>query len=190
MDVKYGGASEIAGVPTLLRNVIQAYLNAVGAIAPPTYDFWAGKLAHSQFAAWSMISLVWTSWLVNQFLLLIILTNFINATFGGINEVALGRRDMKRIQIRAQMNLDCWIFLSALGRDEPFDAIVVKYLVNPPRDPRWHGYTRTVTNIIEDQTALLVKEIKRFTSANEQVQQLEKQVKQITGNISSILTRL
>ena len=150
LDVQYGGAADIAGVPTLLRNVIQAYLNAVGAIAPPTYDFWAGKLEHSQFAAWSMISLVWTSWLVNQFLLLIILTNFINATFGGINEVALGRRDMQRIQIRAQMNLDRWIFLSAIGRDEPFDAVVVKYLVNPPRDPRWHGYTRTVTNIIED----------------------------------------
>jgi hypothetical protein len=152
-------------------------LNSLGAISPPTYEVWTGKLEHSQFAGWSMIGLVWASWAINQFLLLIILTNFINATFGGINEVALGGRDMHRIQVRAQMNLDCWIFLSAIGRDKPFDGVIVRYLVSPPRDPRWHGYTRTVTNLIEDQTAILVKTIKRFTSANEKVQQLQSQIK-------------
>lgn len=130
-------------------------MNSVGSITPPGYEIWVKKAHDMPGTAWSMITLVWLAWFMNQFLLLIILLNFINATFGASNEQAMSKMDSHRVFIRASMNRECFLILRALNQNHPVDSMIIKYPDQPPKDTRWHGYTRTILRCIENQTKLL-----------------------------------
>ena len=104
------------------------------------------------------------------------LLNFINATFGASNEAAMGKMNVQRTQVRAHYNLDCWLVLSALGYDKPFDSVIVKYPELPMQDGRWHGYTQTITRALSNQTEGILASIKNYTTANEQIENLKERI--------------
>lgn len=78
-----------------------------------------------------MIVLLWTAWFLNMFIALLVLLNFINATFTAAIEAAMGKMAVQRTQVRARFNLDTWLVLSPLGFDKPFDSIILKYPTLP-----------------------------------------------------------
>ena len=184
LDVKFGPPGQHTDLNPLVVQIIQVYQNSVGAIAPPGYDVWVERMHEMPYTAWSMITLIWLAWFMNQFLLLIILLNFINATFGASNEAAMSNMDSHRVFIRATMNRDCLLSLRTLGLgSKPVDTMIIKHPDFARADSRWHGYTRTVQRCIEEQTEQLSANIKalieNITVKNKRSQDMDNLQKQI-----------
>ena len=66
-------------------------MNSVGDTYPPIYHVWFDTFHDAKFTSVCMIILVWIAWFLNMFISLLVLLNFINATFTAAIEAAMGR---------------------------------------------------------------------------------------------------
>ena len=75
---------------------IGTYLNSVGDSYPPIYHIWFQTYDDAKFTSVCMIIMVWAAWFLNMFMSLLVLLNFINATFTAAIEAAMGRMAVQR----------------------------------------------------------------------------------------------
>ena len=82
MEANFDGG-DYPDLNTITITLLQMYRNSIGDIEAPLYARWSEMLksnsAFEQNQASFMISLVWTVWVLHQFLVLIILLNFLIA---------------------------------------------------------------------------------------------------------------
>ena len=65
--------------------LIQSFENGIGNISPPTLEYWIPKNgADPQFSAQFIIFEIYVFWLANQFILLIVLLNFVIAVISEV----------------------------------------------------------------------------------------------------------
>ena len=91
---------------TFFKFALQTYRNSIGNVNAPGYHNWynAAERGVAPNTAWTMISTIWSFWIFNQFLMVMILLNFVNATFGSSNEYAITHKLSHRYEFRAYMN--------------------------------------------------------------------------------------
>ena len=56
-----------------------AYRNAIGDLDAPVYTFWGEASKFHPISAWSMIAIIWIFWILNQWIILIIVFNLLIA---------------------------------------------------------------------------------------------------------------
>jgi len=78
-------AAGFEGVPTAVGYLLLAFENGIGNIQPPTVDVWVTKNGQS-FSATLIVYLIYIVWFLNQFILLIVLLNFVIALISEVYE--------------------------------------------------------------------------------------------------------
>jgi hypothetical protein len=58
---------------------LYTYRNAIGDLDAPVYNYWAVASASHPKTAWTMIAIIWLVWILNQWIVLIIVFNLLIA---------------------------------------------------------------------------------------------------------------
>ena len=96
---------------SFLVTLIQIYRNSIGDISAPLYDRWSDLVKNGtvseQNEATIMITLIWIVWVLHQFLVLVILLNFLIAIISQSYENVMTKLDVFKYQTRVDFNLEC-----------------------------------------------------------------------------------
>ena len=68
-----------SGLPEFWKHVLQAWRNSVGDIKIPDYSVWSERIEDSPWSSGMMIFIIWITWWINQYIMLIIMLNFLIA---------------------------------------------------------------------------------------------------------------
>jgi hypothetical protein len=105
---------------------MESYRNSIGDISPPGYGFWADRLDEltatnstythadlvraqavaSPTAPHVMIGVIWAVWILNQFLMLIILLNFLIAIISQSYDAVMAKATNNAYAQRCRLNRD------------------------------------------------------------------------------------
>ena len=84
---------DYGGFNIFITYAMYTYRNAIGDINPPTYTFWLDFSEENPTIGWTMISIIWFLWVINQVIVLIIMFNFliaiIDKSYNDINDNAI-----------------------------------------------------------------------------------------------------
>jgi hypothetical protein len=107
-------------VPTMVMNAIQLYRNSIGDIATPGYDYWSNNIDAIEKAAktdtpalygtgrsYIMICIIWSIWFLNQYLVLIILLNFLIAIISQSYDSVMSTSLQTKYTQRCDLNWEC-----------------------------------------------------------------------------------
>ena len=72
-----------------------------------------------------MISLIWLMWISHQFLILIVLLNFLIAIISQSYENVMSKQEIYKYQQRVQMNKECLQLLDFFGLLPDFNCLLI-----------------------------------------------------------------
>jgi hypothetical protein len=81
---------------------------------PPTVDKWMDLKFHSSSSATLIIYLIYIAWFMNQFILLVVLLNFVIALISEVYERVMDQRMIHEYRQKQQLNDECDRFLEFL----------------------------------------------------------------------------
>lgn len=121
---------------------MQTYRNSIGDISAPKYEFWIEtEYDGNNFAPKLMIFLIWSIWLFNQFLVLIILLNFLIAIISESYVSTLEKKEYYKYVQRCEMNIETMIALNFLGKLVPHEYFILSTnIVNENVDSELKGH--------------------------------------------------
>ena len=94
--------------------LLQVYRISIGEIGVPAYDAIA-----AQPESWSRdsnIILIWVTWFVNTFIMIIILLNFLIAVISSTYDRVTQSRDITQYMHKADLNEECYQLLSVFSK--------------------------------------------------------------------------
>lgn len=97
-------------------DLFRSYRNALGDIDAPGYEIWQNQAVEHNFTAKFMVYFIWTFWFLNQFLMQIILMNFLIALVNQNYEEQLSKSYSNRYSNRCQLNHDCLVIKDFFGK--------------------------------------------------------------------------
>ena len=116
---------------SIYRYILQTYSNSIGNIAPPVYKSWERSLNNTDISnleylqKHTIIGLIWGVWLFNQFLLLIIMLNFLIAVISQVYADVVEKQEAFLYQHRASLNHDFLMLSKFSNKCEPFCVLVL-----------------------------------------------------------------
>ena len=121
------------GLNKIAVYIIQTYRNSVGDDAPPMFGFWDAQTKNPVIQK-TMYGIIWGTWFINSFLLMIILLNFLIAilceAFDDVNSRATEHTYIQR----AAMNRETFLTGKVLGMLEDFEGFNMVCNCNPKRN--------------------------------------------------------
>ena len=108
---------------------IQAYRNSVGDIATPGYDSWIEERKADE-SAWeklefnAIIFLIWGFWIAQQFIVLIVLLNFLIAVISQVYDDIISQQTTLTFKHKATLNREYFMILRYLNSLQEFNTIV------------------------------------------------------------------
>jgi sensor histidine kinase YesM len=106
---------EYDGLPIFPTYLMYAYRNAIGDLAAPKYIYWLEKAEEEPYGSWMMIILIWILWVLNQWIIFIILLNFLIAIVGDSYAMANLQKEIHLYENYALLNLEYLAMSNALG---------------------------------------------------------------------------
>lgn len=110
--------------------MIYTYDNSIGNINNPHYEYWrtnfdqVGENTNHGMPN-VMIYLIWSVWFLNQWLVLIILLNFIIAIISQSFEQVMSKSLINMFAQRTQMNQECQMVMRELNLQYKMDLIIL-----------------------------------------------------------------
>ena len=65
---------------------LYTYRNAIGDLDAPVYNYWIIATESHHKTGWAMITIIWCMWILNQWLVLIVVFNILIAIVGKTHE--------------------------------------------------------------------------------------------------------
>lgn len=153
--------SEYPNVALFAKYFLMTYRNSIGDISTPHYTNWIERYDAEDF--WenlmqdTLISLIWLVWLLNQFLNLIILLNFLIAVISQVYDKVISDQKLLMYQLRAELNKEYFMIMRMYNLLEEYQMLVFTT-------------EKGVEEAEEDEFAGLVQTLKKYIAAqNEQV---------------------
>jgi len=84
--------------------ILTIYFNAIGNIDPPIYKIWSMQVEKDPVLAMGMILLCWFVWLCAQFLMLIMMFNFLIAIVCGSFDKVAAKQMIVRYGQKTKLN--------------------------------------------------------------------------------------
>ena len=116
------GADPSLDINLFAQYTIQTYRNTVGDDAPPIYPYWDAQ-SNTPYCSDFMRFMIWTIWMANSLLLMMILLNFLIAilcySFEDVNNAAT----QYEYKAKAAMNVDTMLLQKVMGNLNPFEAV-------------------------------------------------------------------
>ena len=139
-------------VGSMFVNILQTYRNSIGDIAAPTYPLWEEFIAKDN--VWQgkfMIFTIWTFWFIHQYLILIILLNFLIAIISGSYEDVMAQEIQLKYQHRCEMNLECLVILNKKRNLPHFNKMILATPKNDSSDDEMKNFIDKRNKAISDK---------------------------------------
>lgn len=134
-----GGSYGTGDYPELhefLVILIATWRNAIGDIYAPDYSKWSANLqvedkdkedqeAVGSTYTYTMITLVWLVWFLNQLFLFLVLTNFLISIIGNSFGDNIGKSTEVSYSNKIDLNVEAALYKKWWGNDKKFDTVVV-----------------------------------------------------------------
>ena len=111
--------------------ILFTYRNTIGDLDAPVYTYWVEVAKEHPNIAWVMISLIWLFWILNQWILLIIIFNLQIAIIGKTYTDIISDQILHKYQYQSEMNRETRLIMRALGHLHPIDCFILSSSVDP-----------------------------------------------------------
>ena len=112
------------------RVLLLTYRNSIGDIQVPDYKTWLNaydeSVGGSESKQLQILVLVWSVWFFNQLICLIILLNFLIAVISQGYDIVVAESNIDKYMTRGDFNLEYNILMSALGRLQRFQVLILQ----------------------------------------------------------------
>lgn len=151
-------------IPAVVVGLLQNFRNSIGDLATPHYKYWearydGGEHLQSQI----MILFIWCLWLLEVYLMVIILTNFLIALVGQVYEQIQGNRVLTIYQLRASLNQENCRYEEFIRGQFHRDFMV---FANPATasssgSDEWSGVVKAMKKSLDSSANQLKREIRK-----------------------------
>ena len=108
--------------------MVYAYRNSIGDLNAPVYNFWLSQESKNPNFSWFMIRMIWFFWMINQFLNLIILLNFLIALISEKYNEITSENIVHAYNHKAALNQECRLAFQHVGvLVPPIDYLIVQH---------------------------------------------------------------
>jgi hypothetical protein len=163
-----GNASDYPTMSTQFQFVIESYRNSIGDISPPGYRYWTDRLdeltvtnstySHHELvlaqhvasttAPHLMIGVIWAIWIFNQFLMLIILLNFLIAIISQSYDAVMAKATNNVYAQRCRLNRDYRIVVNFRRwfTQVPSEVLILtaNSFTDESQGDEWLGFVKTI----------------------------------------------
>lgn len=156
--------------------IILAWRNSIGDLTTPKYPGWL-SVQKNKTQATAVVNvivvLIWVHWLLTQFLVLIILLNFLIAIVGLAFDEVIDLDKITTYEQRAQLNKEYRYFRKMVGgwirhvRLPPVDFMVCSTKEGQTDVSEWKGFVKTIRAFFKNQKKQITD---KFTSQESQFQ--------------------
>ena len=137
--------------------LIQGFRNSQGDIKPPVYKQWLRSAATTNeldmHISYAMIALVWIFWAANQFLMSVILMNFVIAIITETYDEVISQEKINKFLQKCTINREASLLLQGFGIGSRLDSFVLateaSSTSSKPDD--WEGFASTVQKFIAQE---------------------------------------
>lgn len=162
-------------ITSTIKAVLYIYRSSVGDIQIPNYQKWTAVLSDPNGRGNSLtydfiLTLIWLFWFLNQFMMLIILLNFLIAIISETYNNVSNDREMYSYKVKANLNAECYSIFNMFVQLPEFKAIALSSEIIIPSDQN-------------DPIQIAASQIKKHvTDLSDQMQNVIKENKQRTDN--------
>ena len=120
-----------------------------------------------------MISLIWTFWVLHQFMIVIILLNFLIAVLSQSYEMVMSKASISTYLHRCELNMECLRVQAHIGLLEPINLFTIACADSHEGDEgsdEWLGFVSEVKKFIEkNNKQLKINQTKRMDQLSEEI---------------------
>ena len=153
-----------------------AFENGIGNISPPTVEVWYSKDSQS-YSAGLLIFFIYAYWIMSQFILLIVLLNFVIALISGVYESVMDFKIIYEFKQKQELNAESdrfykfLAYLRSFGKDqEPVDQVFLINGIQEQEDnDEYIGMIQTFKKIIKESDANVEAKIENVNAKVEDV---------------------
>lgn len=159
---------------------MQAYRNSIGDLAAPQYSTWQKEAESSPQTSWMVIYAIWFMWLLNQYLVLIILLNFLIAVISTSYETVMEEQLIHTYNARTAFNRECRLILSALGLQKRFDMMLISCQKETLLEENLSLVKTEIKQFIQEKTGELEDKLDRVAILEGKVDRVMQMLQQLT----------
>lgn len=143
-------------------NILQTYRNSIGDISPPLYPMWVLYIKSGDpslvLQGNLMIGIIWVFWVLHQFMIVIILLNFLIAVISQSYEMVMSQQIISTYLHRCDLNLECLRILDYFGVLNPINFFAIASSdseIGKENSDEWLGFVSEVKKFIEKNNKML-----------------------------------
>ena len=147
---------------------IQTWRNSIGDIAAPVYPRWdemsQSTKAGKQFLGKMMIMIIWFIWIFHQFVILIILLNFLIAIISQSYEDVMSKSEQMKYKTRVDLNLECLQTYNFFGKLPSFNILLIasQNEEDGQSDQQWQGIVNTMKSFTRQSFKLQKETVEKM----------------------------
>lgn len=142
----------------LFSYLILAWRNSIGDLSTPSYPGWLSVQKQTEATAVVnvIVVLIWVHWLLTQFLVLIILLNFLIAIVALAFDEVIDSEKIVTYEQRAQLNLEYRYIRARVGRWLPHmrltrvDFMICSTAEDQTDVSEWKGFVKTIRSFFKN----------------------------------------
>jgi len=172
---------------------IQTYRNSIGDLAVPIYSRWQEDMMQTEdmglyYKGASMIMFIWIVWITHQFIILILLLNFLIAIVSQSYENVMQQSEIFLYNQRLELNSETIVIVDFFGRLPEFRTLIIASLDDEARaDEAADEWKGLVTNM-KDYFSKVMKGQKKHIE--EQVAIIQKDNQLLKKEVSAIKDKM
>lgn len=160
IEVEFG-LDDYTLVESNIALFLQTYRNSIGDLAVPMYPRWEllvrSEDPNDQIVGNVMIFIVWFMWIVHQFIMLILLLNFLIAIVSQSYENVMQQSETMLYDQRIELNKETILTLEFFGKLRNFKALIVASLTDEARSEESEGDWKGLVTNMKDYFAKIMK---------------------------------
>lgn len=139
-----------------------------------------------------MITLIWTFWVLHQFMIVIILLNFLIAVLSQSYEMVMSKASISTYLHRCELNMECLRVLAHIGQLQPINMFTIACADSHEGDEggdEWLGFVSEVKKFIDkNNKQLKVNQTKRMDQLSEEIQHVQNHFKNSIDSVKFQMT--
>ena len=139
-----------------------------------------------------MITLIWTFWVLHQFMIVIILLNFLIAVLSQSYEMVMSKASISTYLHRCELNMECLRVLAHIGQLQPINMFTIACADSHEGDEggdEWLGFVSEVKKFIDkNNKQLKINQTKRMDQLSEEIQHVQNHFKNSIDSVKFQMT--
>lgn len=173
-------------LPSYFIYFIQTFRNSVGDIGAPSYSYWSSAISQYPLTAGGFIFSIWMAWLLNQFLVLIILLNFLIAIISQSYEEVMSRSMQFQYTYKCILNREIFLLIE----NPPYPMRVLQSDISKESTSEWTGFVSEIKKTLKGETSAIKRKIDQVQTQVTSIAQRQQHQSSELQQIKAMLQKL